>query len=1123
MTDELAPYRGLTPFGDSDTDALFFFGRDRERELVVANLMASRLTVLYGETGVGKSSVLHAGVARHLREVSATAVVVFDSWQDDPGAHLEREIAAAGGVEPAGSLADTIERCTARLDGELYVILDQFEEYFLYQEGEEGPGTLALELPEAVRRPGLRASFLLSLRDDAVARLDRFKGRIPNLFGNYLRLDHLDQEAARQAILLPLERYGELAGPDAEVAIEPALVDAVLEEVAAGRVGLGQSGRGVVESVNGDGRVETPYLQLVMQRLWEAERSAGSRELRLSTFRALGGAEQIVRDHLQRALDELTPAQRDLVAEMFDHLVTPSGTKIAHAASDLARYSGVDEASLAPALAELVNERILRPVADERGTPRYEIYHDVLADPVLAWRAGHDAWRELDIQRETAERRHRRLLLVIGAGAVLLAVMAAVTIFAFTQRSDARSEARRAHARELAASALVQLGVDPQRSLALAAESAKLDPTAQAEDVLRRALLAARLRAVLPAKGPVRSAMFSPDGRLVLVASGGEARLFDVRSHRLVHVLHHGAAVTAAAFSPDGRLVLTAGDDGILRLWSARTGGVVRTLRHRAPITAAGFSQGGGLIFAAGGSGVRIWRTAAGDLIEHIRVRSIHQVAMSPDGKMIAVASAGSVVLIFGVPNGRKLHTVEQPGGVTRIVFDPRSDLLATAGGNGTARIWDLRSGTLAHELVGHGNDVLDVEFSPRGSTVVTTSSDGTARVWDSRSGNLVSDLVGHLNYVVAAAYSPDGQSIVTASTDHTARVWLTASGFPQTLLAGDTEAVTSASFSPNGRLVVTTSDDGTARLWDAQGSPELRVLHRLPAPVTDAEVSGTKGILVSGGHAYILDLSARSLRRFPAPGRISAAAISDGGRTIAVANGRTISIWADGRREARVRTPRAADAVALDSRGTLVAAGGRRAAWIWDAHGKPVRTLESDGGAVTAVSFSPDGKQLASAWTDGVGRIFELQTGRLERILRGHRAALTSIRFSADGRRVVTGSFDHDARIWDLAAGSSRVLHGHFAVVSDASFSPDDRWVVTAGPTTAGVWDAGSGRMLFFLRGHKPKVEAAAFGPDSRLIVTAGDDGTVRTYRCDVCGGIDALRAQASARLDALGAPGAR
>ena len=80
-----SPYKGLSPFGDSDLDALLFFGRERDREIVVANLIASRLTVLYGPSGVGKSSLLHAGVARTLRELpEQPLVIVFSNWGDDP-------------------------------------------------------------------------------------------------------------------------------------------------------------------------------------------------------------------------------------------------------------------------------------------------------------------------------------------------------------------------------------------------------------------------------------------------------------------------------------------------------------------------------------------------------------------------------------------------------------------------------------------------------------------------------------------------------------------------------------------------------------------------------------------------------------------------------------------------------------------------------------------------------------------------------------------------------------------------------------------------------------------------------------------------------------------------------
>jgi ABC-type transport system involved in cytochrome bd biosynthesis fused ATPase/permease subunit len=80
-----SPYRGLAAFEDSELDALYFFGRERDSEIVVANLIAQRLTVLYGPSGVGKSSLLLASVARALRALpEEPLVVVFSSWSDAP-------------------------------------------------------------------------------------------------------------------------------------------------------------------------------------------------------------------------------------------------------------------------------------------------------------------------------------------------------------------------------------------------------------------------------------------------------------------------------------------------------------------------------------------------------------------------------------------------------------------------------------------------------------------------------------------------------------------------------------------------------------------------------------------------------------------------------------------------------------------------------------------------------------------------------------------------------------------------------------------------------------------------------------------------------------------------------
>jgi hypothetical protein len=412
-----SPYKGLDHY--QEQDAPLFFGRDVEGDLVAANLLAAPLTLLYGQSGVGKSSLLHAGVVPRLRATPDLVVVVFRSWGGDPVAGLCAAIWAAAGAEPSAgesTLADTIAGCT-RLGRDLVVILDQFEEYFVYHPQDDGDGTFAAEFPRAVNQGELPVSFLLSMREDALARLDRFKGRIPNLFGNYLRVDRLNRKAAREAIVRPLEEYKRRVPESERVEIEPQLIEAVLTQVRAGNVELGQTGAGVVDGASErESRIEAPYLQLVLTRLWEEESTAGSRVLRLETLDRLGGAERIVPAHLDAAMARLPRSERDLAARVLRFLVTPSGTKIAHRASDLAAYAEVPADRVGLLLEGLSGQqaRILRGTGDGR----YEIYHDVLAAAILDWRARH-------LQAVRWAKRRRRLgfaflLLILLIGGIIV-------------------------------------------------------------------------------------------------------------------------------------------------------------------------------------------------------------------------------------------------------------------------------------------------------------------------------------------------------------------------------------------------------------------------------------------------------------------------------------------------------------------------------------------------------------------------------------------------------------------------------------------------------------------------------------------------------------------------------
>jgi WD40 repeat protein len=1142
------PFKGLAAFQDTDLDALLFYGREREREVVVANLLASRLTVLYGASGVGKSSLLRAAVAHSLRRAHNAAVVVFSSWAGDPRRGLAAAIDEAVGMESEGTLAERLRT----VGGEVYVILDQFEEYFLYHEHDP----FADELAAAISEPGLRANFLLGLREDALAKLDAFKGRIPNLFANYLRLDHLDRAGARAAILEPVERWNELTGES--VRVESGLVEAVLDQVAAGSVDVGRAGRGGVET--DEERIEAPYLQLVLERLWEAERERGSDVLRLATLRELGGAEAIVRAHLERALGGLKPSQQNVAATIFGHLVTPSGSKIAHRPGDLAQYAAVGESEVRPVLEALGRERIVRAVDGAGGGERYEIFHDVLADGVLAWRAR----QELERDREAA-RRHQRRLVVVAALALLgLAVMTAVAVYAFAERSHARSSARQARARALEATALAELSTDPQRALADALHAARSSPSTRAAAVLRQALLEAHLRRVLRARGPVPVVAFAPHGHRMLAAStDGNVRIYSTDG-TLERTLSVRASVTAASFSPAGDLVLTAAGHAVT-LWSAGKGTKLRTLALPGTATSAGFSSDGRFVLTTSTAGSALWRVSTGRRLA-LEKRSSQSGSFSPRGSLVATVGScpkRACARIFDAHSGRLLHVIAPKTGIKGLRFAPDGSSLATAtykgaylwnlktgrriklfedkeinevdfsndgsmlagaGRDGALRVWDVANGGRLFYFSEHTGQLVAVTWSPNGSFVADASGDGTADVWAVKGfdvGRRLASLVGHTAGVASIAYSPDGTSLLSGSDDATARLW--DARFEQELLPlrpVHPGGALTASFGAGGRRVVSAGADGTARVWDVTSGRLLHVLHQRKA-VNDARFDSTGRLIVTAsadGTASIWDaITGARLRTLQSSSPVQVARFSPHRAVVVTGDaGGDVRLWRahDGKLLATETQRGEVVDAAFAPDGKSVATAGRDGMTIWSIPTGRRRVFRSPGGAAR-VAFSPDGSRVAAAGQDGAARLWDTSSGALRHVLRVSKKPLTDVVFSPDGALLIATGKQSVAQIWEVRTGTLRhVLIGHFGPVSAGAFSPDGRWILTAGPSNAGLWQRDSDQPYFFLRGDTGPLTSVSFSPDGHLVLSSSLDGTVRLYRCQVCGNLNALRRLATRRL---------
>ena len=342
----------------------------------VGRLGAARRRRPSADALVDADSAVDAAAGRTAARGAAgpTAVTDFRSWRDPPlPALIERSAArppthSARGTYPRPSPAprSSNARWTERVHS-LLVILDQFEDYFPYHP--EDAATAASRRRWRVvheHRPARQRAHLPPRR--RVARLDRFKGRVPGLYDNYLRVDHLDLAAAREAILGPgrddrrLPRAG--AGRRSRTGSS---ARARLRRTCGRRDGHDRRAVAPGRRRRRPGRVETAFLQLVMSRLWEAEAGPGLHALRTSTLRSLGGPRRSCRG---TSTTRWTRCRRTSGGRgrVLQYLVTPSDTKIAHTAADLAGWSETPPAGGRPRSCERLCGRRPHP-AGGRAAP----------------------------------------------------------------------------------------------------------------------------------------------------------------------------------------------------------------------------------------------------------------------------------------------------------------------------------------------------------------------------------------------------------------------------------------------------------------------------------------------------------------------------------------------------------------------------------------------------------------------------------------------------------------------------------------------------------------------------------------------------------------------------------
>jgi WD40 repeat protein len=1042
-------------------------------------------------------------------------------------AELAVRTAAGRGPDPGPAGPDGTAACAPP---RLVLVVDQFEELFTAA-GHEQDGRAEREgfitaLHAAATVPAGPAKLpaalvVVAVRADYLGRLIADPMLKAWVDAGLFTVGPMSEAEVRLAVTGPAGEAG--------LAVEPALVDAVVADL---REGAGGGlGSGVL-----------PLMSQAMTATWKYREGS---TLTLRGYRRAGGVADAVNRSAQAAYNALTGPQKDAARQVFTQLtvITPDGQLArrrcsradlrAPASPMAADIDAVIEAFSAQRLlvlgqdgVEISHDALLqawKQLRDWLGDDQLDraLYSQVVTD-AAAWddngrdssylyRAGRLAtisaatsrWQGaptrypplpatarafLDAAHHAARRGTRRRRGAFAILVLLTALAVAASGLAFSQRAAAVRQSDQASYDQVVAEA-VQYGTS---NTALAAQlnlaAYRIQPT---PDLVSRLLntentpLPAQLSA---GAGLVSSVAFSPDGHTL--ASGnadGTIRRWNVADpahasplgQPLTADVGGGADVASLAFSPDGRTLAISDDSGPdtgdVQLWD---------LADRAHPRWRGQVQPPSI-----------------NTSDHLAYSD--SVAFSPHGHTLASGDDNGTVRLWDVTDPARARPIgpiltgSSGGAVDSVAFSPDGRTLAGGDGDGTVRLWDVTDPARARPtgpiLTGDTGAALSVAFSPDGRTLASGDGDGTVRLWDiadpARPRSLGSISTGS-DGVASLAFSPDGHTLAGGSLDGTIWLWdVTNPADPSPLGQGLTggDGVRSLAFSPNGHTLASGSLDGAVRLW----SLPQTALAGSAAAVDSAAFSPGRHILASGygnGTVRLWDVTDPGHPRpigpilpgSPGGGAVDSVAFSPDGH-----------ILAGGSLDGTVRLWDIADPAHPSPIGPVLPAG-------------------PGGGAVDSVAFSPGGPTLASGNADDTIRLWDIADPAQPRSIAiasvsANDGGVDSVAFSRDGHMLASGTSGGTIWLWNVTNPTSPLKLDPLAASGTASvqsvaFSPDGRTLASSDRNgTIRLWNiAGPGlpRLLSQpVTGRGVEVNSVAFSPEGDTLASGGFDGTIRLW----------------------------
>ena len=447
------------------------------------------------------------------------------------------------------------------------------------------------------------------------------------------------------------------------------------------------------------------------------------------------------------------------------------------------------------------------------------------------------------------------------------------------------------------------------------------------------------------------------------------------------------------------------------------------------------------------------------DQIIKIDYRGIVDVSFSPDGKTLAVVSYEWIIHLWDIDTGEvkdtiNLHTVK----ISRLTYSPDGSTIVSWGHDGIIRFWDLTTKELVNTITGHMG-WWDFTLSPDGYNIIGYGGSKTIQLWDVNTGKHQKSLTGHKETIYSVDISPGGTTIASSSNDKTIRLWNLNTGEVRKIMRGYRNPVNKLRFNLNGHILATADRKHNIRLWDTASGKYLITLNGLTdAGIITMAFSSDRKTLTSVGYAHKFyvgklhvwnintgelkhEISINPTNGYSASSFSSKVLFSPDGETLAITLSKTPS-----------DNSRRVHAIVL-----------------WDVQtGKIKDTITGHTSTVSSISFSPDGNTLASGGNDKTIRLWDLATGEQKLLLSdpqwyqirsGSSGFVTQLSFSQDGRILASGIDEGVIYLWDIDTGEQiKILKGHTGYIRKLTFTKEMKTLMShSSDGTVLLWDISS------------------------------------------------------------------